>query len=231
MRELQRQRQRAKGVSLEAKGVDAEADALAEGGAEEAAVDHSLDSTFTSQVDSGEVDPNMLKYIEEQMHRADDAGADGADGASKRATALDPEEEELYTTPAHLVGVVPGGSVFAEEESANRWLAGIMEVPLSTDDKISAIERTEDAKRKMMASKAERAANKAANPRGDVIIPGNYNANFHQHRREFAVTGKGKGKGGGRLGGGKGGRGKGSGDASDARAYGSYVSHNRHKKG
>ena len=75
MRELQKQRQRARGVTLEAKGVDEEADALADGAAVEEKVDHSLDSTFTSQVDSGEVDPNMLKYIEEQMHR-DAAGTE-----------------------------------------------------------------------------------------------------------------------------------------------------------
>ena len=54
MRELQRQRQRAKGVTLEVRAMaDAVAEALAAGGAE--ATEHGLESTFTSQTDSGEV--------------------------------------------------------------------------------------------------------------------------------------------------------------------------------
>ena len=44
-----------------------------------------------------------------------------------------------------------------------------------------------------------------------INMPGNYNANFHQHRREFAIQKRaefgGKGKGGGYKGGYKGGYG------------------------
>ena len=50
MRELQRQRQRSKGVTLEPRG-DQDLEAAAAAG--EAEADHSLDSTFTSQTDGG----------------------------------------------------------------------------------------------------------------------------------------------------------------------------------
>ena len=75
MRELQKQRQRAKGVTLAAKGMLDEVDeALASEGRGRR---RRLwpDSTFTSQTDSGEIDHNMLKYIEEQMQGGGGAGA------------------------------------------------------------------------------------------------------------------------------------------------------------
>ena len=74
MRELQRQRQRTKGVALD---IRAEGGAAEEGGGEEGgdAGDGGagLDSTFTAQADASEVDPNMLRYIEEQMKNGDSA--------------------------------------------------------------------------------------------------------------------------------------------------------------
>uniref|UniRef100_A0A7S2IGY0 Uncharacterized protein n=1 Tax=Haptolina brevifila TaxID=156173 RepID=A0A7S2IGY0_9EUKA len=191
MRELQRQRQRAKGVTLEAKGVgEAVDEALAIGGAANETPDaHGLESTFTSQTDSGEVDPSMLKYIEEQMQGGGGAGADS--GAAPRG-ALDPEEAELYTTPAHLIGVLPESSIQPEEESASRWLAGIMEVPLGTEDKMAAIEETERAKRQMMARMAGKQQVKQVDKGREhqLAIPTNFNSNFHQHKRESVLLRK-----------------------------------------
>ena len=63
------------------------------------------------------------------------------------------------------------------------WLAGIMEVPIGAEEKMEAIEQTELAKRKLMAQEA------AAGRRGggpQLSIPANFNANFHQHRRDAA---------------------------------------------
>jgi hypothetical protein len=194
MRELQRQRQRAKGVTLEAKGVvDEVEEALAAGAAQDQQGEHGLDSTFTSQTDSGEVDPNMLKYIEEQLH----GEAASAAGASK--AALDPEEAELYVTPAHLQRAVPGGSLAqAQEDPAQRWLAGIMEVPLSVEDKMNNLEEMEAAKRKMVEREAAKAAARRAGLEAEhqMTIPNNYNSNFHQHRRENAIARRPNGPGG-----------------------------------
>ena len=98
MRELQRQRQRVKGVTLEARGLaDAVDEALAAEGKGEAEANHSLDATFTSQTEGGEVDQNMLKYIEEQMQRSGAPAGDGlAAQSASHSAPLDPEEEGLY---------------------------------------------------------------------------------------------------------------------------------------
>ncbi|KAL3918080.1 MAG: hypothetical protein SGPRY_006148 [Prymnesium sp.] len=141
MRELQRQRQRAKGVTLDVK-CSTETEEIAEG---EDTEDHGLENTFTAQTEGGDVDPNMLKYIEEQMARQ------GGEG-ERPAGAVADEEDELYTTPAHLLGKVQSTEA-AELEDANRWLAGIQEVTVSTEDKMANIEQTEMAKRRMMAAK------------------------------------------------------------------------------
>ena len=242
MRELQQQRRRAKGVTLEPKAVlDEVEEALAAGAAAEdgGANNHGLDSTFTSQADSGEVDPNMLKYIEEQMNGGD--GDPSKDGEKARSGVLDAEEAELYTTPAHLLGVVPGGGAAqAEESSAQRWLAGITEVEVGVEDKMATIEATEKAKREMMQKmqeKRRRAEEEARRNGHKMEVPGNFGSNFHLHRREFAIKkkeemGKGKGKGGGRGGGGRGG-GRGGEDrgardlAGDAAAYGRFRANER----
>jgi len=169
MKELQRQRQRAKGVTLEPKGNQE----LEEQAVVEEEEDHTLESTFTAQTDAGDVDPNMLRYIEEQMKQEESEG----DKVS-RTTA---EEEELYTTPAHLKGrVLANDGVAAEQEDAQRWLAGIMEVPLDATDKMATIEETELAKRKMMAQRNARKPTSGYS----VVVPGNFNSNFHMHRKE-----------------------------------------------
>ena len=230
MRELQRQRQRARGVTLEPKAaLDDVDEALATGGradAPDAAA--ALDSTFTSQTDSGAVDPNMLKYIEEQMQGGGGGGGGGSAGeGGGRAALLDPEEAELYTTPAHLVGVVPGGAAAeVEEESANRWLAGILEVPLGTEEKMATVEATERATREMIARMADRKAARQAEEERDgykMTVPTNFNSNFHSHRREFAI--KRKAAMDKRDGGPSGGRG--GGIASDAAAYGRFRQYER----
>lgn len=221
MKELQRQRQRAKGVTLEPKGDAAEAAAGAE---DEEGQDLSLDTTFTAQTDAGEVDPNMLKYIEEQMQKEEDA-------PKRASSAFDADDEELFATPAHLKKRHESASLPAaalEAEDANRWLAGIVEVSLAPEDKMAAIEATELAKRKLMAAKAS--ARASSGPEVSMEIPANYNANFHKHRQESKHLMKSKG-GGGPGGGGMGG--KHSSDpslASDGKAMAQFRAHDRNKR-
>eukprot|EP00308_Calcidiscus_leptoporus_P010041 CAMPEP_0119356424 /NCGR_PEP_ID=MMETSP1334-20130426/5028_1 /TAXON_ID=127549 /ORGANISM="Calcidiscus leptoporus, Strain RCC1130" /LENGTH=254 /DNA_ID=CAMNT_0007370451 /DNA_START=10 /DNA_END=774 /DNA_ORIENTATION=- len=210
MRELQRQRQRSRGVSL--------ALTAGQGGEEPANVEeeeegHGLESTFTAQSDAGEVDPNMLKYIEEQMRREEAAAGD-----MPVAKPVD-DEDGLYTTPAHLQGRLPAKEDNSELEDANRWLAGIMEVPVAAEDKMRAMEETDSARRGVIA--------RANEPRGggkaQMVIPTNFNSNFHQHRREHAEL-KQAGKGG------KGGRGGGRGRGRGATDYQALVDFRRHDR-
>ena len=225
MRELQKQRQRAKGVTLEARGVGDEVDeALAAGGE---TTEHGLESTFTSQTDSGEVDPNMLRYIEEQLHGG---GGEGGSAAASSSTALlDPEEAELYTIPSHLRGHNPRPERNAVEDSANRWLAGIAEVQLGTEAKMAVIEETEKAKREMMAKKAgheQRREREQEEREHQLSIPNNFNSNFHQHRREHAIARREAAQSRG-----QGGKGMGAKNlASDGSAYGKFKANQRNFK-
>lgn len=226
MRELQRQRGRANGVTLETSTThDAEAEPADDA---PGIMEAGLESNFTTQADSGDIDQNMLKYIEEQMQ----GGGGGGGGADERAESLNPEEAQLYTTPAHLLGAIAaagGGGPDAAEDSANRWLAGIMEVPLSTSEKMATLERTEEAKRAMAAKQRERYTSRADGEQGHhMVVPGNFNSNFHQHRRENAIAKKAQfgGKGGGK-GGGPGNKGL----AGDSAALGRFKAHERRKGG
>ena len=171
MKELQRQRKREKGVSLELKGTDGDAEELNPD--EEEARELNLDSTFTAQTDAGEVDPNMLKYIEEQMEK-------GEDGAAKRNAAFEADDEELFATPAHLKERLKSDVNLTEAEDAGRWLAGIVEVQVAPEEKMAAIEATEKAKRKLMEAKVKRGMAQGS----AMDIPSNFNLNFHKHRQE-----------------------------------------------
>ena len=94
MKELLRQRHRSKGVTLDPKG-GTELEAPPEDADEQSQGTHNLSATFTAQTEAGEVDPKMLQYIEEQMRKEEGA-------QETLAPSVDPDEEELYTTAAHL---------------------------------------------------------------------------------------------------------------------------------
>ena len=278
MRELQKQRQRARGVTLEPKGAedptdDAESAAAAEAAAAQAnssgAKAHSLESTFTTQAEASEVDPNMLRYIEEKMRESGDGGGPSGSAAAAAAAAaaarsgggnaLEAAEAELYRMPAHLLGAMRGGGgggvaarqADATEESAQRWLAGITEVSLGAEARMTAIEETERAKRDLMERQLKKQRQREAEAHRDgghtMVVPGNFNANFHQHRREHAIArreeqggggggaggggGGGGGRGGGGGGGGRGRGGHGTADlAGDASAYGRFKANERARR-
>lgn len=194
MRTLQRQRARARGVALDAKGeLDLEDQIGGESADEEpgdvAAV---LGATFTQQTEGGDVDPNMLRYIEEAMGK-DPNAKPGAPGGT--ADALD-DEAELYKTPAFLLARKPKLSEqAADHEDAQRWLAGIEEVQLSTEEKLLNIEHTEKAKAKMLEKLESRMKRSVqggggggsfgGRGGGDSVLPGNFTSNFHHHRKSM----------------------------------------------
>lgn len=201
MRELQRQRQRQRGVTLEAKGeLDIDEQVGRDGVANEEPGDVAavLDATFTQQTEAGDVDPNMLKYIEEAMGTRQDGDGDEAAGG-----APDDDEDELYTTPAFLQPK-PSAQAAAQgdREDAQRWLAGIEEVALSVEDKLCNVEATERAKAKMLdklEAKMRRGTTHpqersggpggSANQRDQPALPGNFTSNFAMHRKS-ARTGR-----------------------------------------
>jgi hypothetical protein len=85
-------------------------------------------------------DPNMLKFIENELAKRR-AGAGGGDAAAAAKT----DEERLWETPAELSTKKTEGA-----ETADRWLTGIVEVQLPMDYKMRNIEETELAKQAML---------------------------------------------------------------------------------
>jgi hypothetical protein len=203
MRTLQRGRQRARGVILEAKGELELEDQIGAGDDESeepgdvAAV---LGATFTQQTDAGDVDPNMLRYIEEAMGKDTSKGsAGGGAGGSGGGDGVVDEEAELYKTPEFMLAATKKSAIADEvrdREDAQRWLTGIEEVQLSTEDKLFNIEQTERAKAKMLErleSKMRRTSAYHERERGQGqdrgerpehnALPGNFTSNFHMHRK------------------------------------------------
>lgn len=144
-------------------------------------------------------DPNMLRFIENELAKrragagGGDAGGDEGEGGKSKMT----EEEALYVTPANLSVRKTEG-----EETADRWLTGIVEVQLPMDYKLKNIEETELAKAKML----EKTRRGGGRPEGVEGMPppppvpkrqqqpANLSANFTLHRKMFARSfGQGRG--------------------------------------
>eukprot|EP00741_Cyanophora_paradoxa_P008998 tig00001424_g8711.t1 len=127
-----------------------------------------LESTFTTQQDTAEVDEHMEKFIQEEMARR------RGEGGEKKKEEEKPKsrEDELYTIPAHLKAKSK-----IVEDTAGAWLTGIMEVQLPIDYKLKNIEETEAAKRRMIEERKARMASSTGISTGVV----NYNAAYSQH--------------------------------------------------
>lgn len=75
-------------------------------------------------VDVDGEDPNMLRYIEQELAKRRGAGGDeGGDGAGPSGGGAKSAEERLWDTPDELSMKKTEG-----EETADRWLTGIVEV-------------------------------------------------------------------------------------------------------
>lgn len=191
---LQKQRERRAGVvanqlAQPVGGASAKAAEKGEGeGEKEELV---LQDTFAQETAVTVEDPNMLKYIEQEM-------------AKKRGRELGMIEEEvkapeddLYVTPEHLKVRRRNG-----EESSTQWTTGIAEVQLPIEYKLKNIEETEAAKKQLQDKRPF-----VGRGRNQSSIPASYSADFFQRGREYAEKLRSdhpevhKNKGGGEAGG------------------------------
>ena len=60
------------------------------------------------------------------------AGGGPEGSAEKRTGVLDPDEADLYVTPAHLLAEKPSGAVDQAEDSANRCISVKLTMVLSS---------------------------------------------------------------------------------------------------
>ncbi|XP_062145479.1 protein COP1 SUPPRESSOR 2 [Alnus glutinosa] len=117
-------------------------------------------------------DPNMLKYVEQEL-------------AKKRGRKIDPTdqvendlkraEDELYKIPDHLK-VKRRNS----EESSTQWTTGIAEVQLPIEYKLRNIEETEAAKKILQERRL------MGRTKSEFTIPSSYSADYFQRGRDYA---------------------------------------------
>lgn len=195
-----RARDKKQGVGAEslAKG-NAKFDADEEDGEDERAkaLAGNFSAAAAAVADTGAAeDPNMLAFIENELAKR--RGAERAEqfGDEEGGARQKTEEEMLWETPDELsVRKVEG------EETADRWLTGIVEVQLPMEYKVRNVEDTEKAKQKMLEKQRNEKmgipeAVPAPAPAGFVSkrkknqmksnIPSSLSANFTLHRSMFA---------------------------------------------
>ncbi|KAL2556543.1 Hepatocellular carcinoma-associated antigen 59 [Forsythia ovata] len=185
---LQRQRERKSGIpalptaTQAAATVGAEASNVSTGGLVRKVSDKNegdgekddlvLQDTFAQETAVMVEDPNMLRYVEQELAKKRGRNIDATNQVEndvKRA------ENELYQIPEHLK--VKRRS---SEESSTQWTTGIAEIQLPIEYKLKNIEETEAAK-KLLQEKRLMGGTKA-----DSSIPSSYSADYFQRGKDYS---------------------------------------------
>ncbi|CAN0899436.1 Protein COP1 SUPPRESSOR 2 [Linum grandiflorum] len=185
---LQKQRQRKYGIpalpssqslssSLSKKLADsndaaAAAAAASAGGGDGEKEELVLQDTFAQETAVMVEDPNMLKYVEQELAKKRGKNVDTEEQVEN---ALKQAEDELYKIPEHLK-VKKRNS----EESSTQWTTGIAEVQLPIEYKLKNIEETEAAKKLLQEKRLMGRA------KSDLNIPSSYSADYFQRGRDYA---------------------------------------------
>ncbi|XP_057821295.2 protein COP1 SUPPRESSOR 2 [Cryptomeria japonica] len=131
-----------------------------------------LQDTFAQETAVTVEDPNMLKYVEQEL-----AKKRGKQIAGKNAEEeVKPPEDDLYVVPDHLK-VRRRNS----EESSTQWTTGIAEIQLPIEYKLRNIEETEAAKKQLQDKRPF-----VGRGRPQSSIPSSYSADYFQRGREYA---------------------------------------------
>lgn len=174
---LQKQRERKLGIpailTLQTTGVTptkkvAEKNEVPDGDKEELV----LQDTFAQETAVMVEDPNMLKYVEQELAKK---RGRNIDATNQVGNDLKRADDELYVVPEHLK-VKRRNS----EESSTQWTTGIAEVQLPVEYKLRNIEETEAAK-KLLQDKRLMGRTKT-----EFNIPSSYSADYFQRGRDYA---------------------------------------------
>eukprot|EP00192_Tetraselmis_astigmatica_P020782 CAMPEP_0117667774 /NCGR_PEP_ID=MMETSP0804-20121206/11162_1 /TAXON_ID=1074897 /ORGANISM="Tetraselmis astigmatica, Strain CCMP880" /LENGTH=267 /DNA_ID=CAMNT_0005475555 /DNA_START=116 /DNA_END=916 /DNA_ORIENTATION=+ len=116
-----------------------------------------LSAAFNKEelVDEHAEDPNMQKYIQQEMARR--RGQEVVEDEKEMDPAFKRKEEEdnLYSVPDELKTQIKQDD--GQSDLGGGWAAGIQEVPLSIAFKLKNIEETEAAKKKLLEKSAMQA--------------------------------------------------------------------------
>ncbi|KAK6148511.1 hypothetical protein DH2020_019423 [Rehmannia glutinosa] len=131
-----------------------------------------LQDTFAQETAVMVEDPNMLRYVEQELAKRRGKNIDienQVENDVKRA------EDELYKIPEHLK--VKRRS---SEENSTQWTTGIAEIQLPIEYKLRNIEETEAAK-KLLQEKRH-----VGRARAESSIPASFSADFFQRGKDYA---------------------------------------------
>ncbi|PIA60569.1 hypothetical protein AQUCO_00300217v1 [Aquilegia coerulea] len=131
-----------------------------------------LQDTFAQETAVMIEDPNMLKYVEQELAKK---RGKNIDEAEQIENDLKRAEDELYVIPDHLK-VKKRNS----EESSTQWTTGIAEIQLPIEFKLKNIEETEAAKKLLQEKRL------VGRTRTESSIPSSYSADFFQRGRDYA---------------------------------------------
>lgn len=131
-----------------------------------------LQDTFAQETAVMVEDPNMLRYVEQELAKKKGNNVDlenPAENEIKRA------EDELYDIPEHLKVKRRNSG-----ESSTQWTTGIAEIQLSIEYKLKNIEETEAAKKLLQEKRL------AGRAKVESSIPSSFSADFSQRGKDYA---------------------------------------------
>ncbi|GAA0168584.1 hypothetical protein LIER_23266 [Lithospermum erythrorhizon] len=131
-----------------------------------------LQDTFAQETAVMEEDPNMLKYIEQELAKKRGKNLDvGNQGENDIKSA----EDALYQIPEHLKVKKRNSN-----ESSTQWTTGIAEIQLPIEYKLKNIEETEAAKKLLQEKRL------VGRTKTNPSIPASYSADYFQRGRDYA---------------------------------------------
>lgn len=136
-----------------------------------------LGSTFSQETNRRDEDTQLKAYIEKEMKKLVPNNEDLNESVSSQKYIS--AEDKLYQLPDHLKIEVANGS---EEMLSNQMLSGIPEVDLGIETKIKNIERTEEAKFKLITEMRKKKEEETS------FVPVNIAVDYVQHKRYLHHT-------------------------------------------
>ncbi|XP_023549511.1 protein COP1 SUPPRESSOR 2 [Cucurbita pepo subsp. pepo] len=131
-----------------------------------------LQDTFAQETAVMVEDPNMLKYIEQELAKKRGRTLETVEGAEND---LKQAEDELYKIPEHLKVKRRNSN-----ESSTQWTTGIAEVQLPIEFKLKNIEETEAAKKLLQEKRF------VGRSKSEFSIPSSFSADYFHRGRDYA---------------------------------------------
>lgn len=131
-----------------------------------------LQDTFAQETAVMVEDPNMLRYVEQELAKKRGKNIDAENQVENEVKRA---EDELYKIPEHLKA-----KKRSSEENSTQWTTGIAEIQLPIEYKLRNIEETEAAKKLLQEKRL------VGRTRTDSSIPSSFSADFFQRGKDYA---------------------------------------------